>query len=204
MAGRARRPPSAATPSAPEEGGGGVRVPNTNTDPVMSWGLFPVEVTFANHGFEIPATTALEWLTLLMNPDDFDPLAIFPGLLSDEDQDLVWDLMFERDIGVTDLGEMSLLAIAAAAGRPWWVAMRLVATVAQNQHTLGAEMLMRGADATKLSLSGWLDVALLVAMRNQSKSDATMFSMKLEMPPPDVAKDQPEPEISMDQFMSMA
>lgn len=170
----------------------------------MSWGLFPVEVTFGNRQFEIPAMPALGWLSLMMDIDNFDPLAIFPGLLSEENQDLAWDLMFEGSIEVNDLAEVSLMAIAAAAGRPWWVALRLVSAVAGNQHTLGAEMLMRGVDAGKLSLSGWLDVALLTAMRNQSKSDATMFSLKLEMPPPEEAKKQPEPEISMDQFMSMA
>jgi len=180
-----------------------VTVPNTVTDPVWSLQPWPVSVTFAGHLFEVPAVPAVDWLQHLMSPDA-DPLDAFPGMLSDGDQELINDALLDGAVSMDDVYETCLNVITNVSGRPWWVTLRLVEVAKQSWHSLGAEMLLRGVDATKLSLSGWLDVLLLLIMRNIDPKDAMMFTMKLEQVPPELAAEQKEPEISRSDFMAMA
>lgn len=129
---------------------------------------------------------------------------IFPGTLSEESQELLNEALFDGVITLDDLYDTCLNVLETAAARPWWVALRLVATVRHSWQVLGAEMLMRGVNAGAMSLSGWLDVSLLLIMRNIDAKEATMFTLKLEQPPPGVDAEVPEPEMSPASFMSMA
>lgn len=178
-------------------------MPATVTDPTWSLQPWPVEVKLAGHLFEVPALTAADWLQVLFS-EEMDLMDIFPGALPEEDQDLINEALFGGTITLDDLYDACLNVLATVAARPWWVALRLVATVRHSWQVLGAEMLMRGVNAGAMSLSGWLDVSLLLIMRNIDAKEATMFTLKLEQPPPGVSVEAPEPEMSPASFMSMA
>jgi hypothetical protein len=86
------------------------------------------------------------------------------------------------------------------------VTIRLITVAQQNWDTVGAEMMIKGVNADTMSLAGWLDVFLLVLLRMMDPKETTMFTMKLEMVPPEFIHQVPEEslEISADAFLSMA
>ncbi len=178
-----------------------VVIPKTVTDPVWSLRPWPVSVRVAGGMYEIPALPAVDWLTVLMT-DDPALDDIFPGLLDEADQDVVTEAMLDGHLEETF--SVCLDIITAVSGRPWYIAMRLIDVARTSWHVLGAEMLLKGVDAEKLSLSGWLDILVLTIMKNIDPKDAAMFTMRLEAPPADIEVEQPEPEMSVSSFMSMA
>jgi hypothetical protein len=183
----APRPPSAESTR--------VTVPKLNKDPI--WSLKPWPVTVEMHGLtlEIPALPAVDWLVVLMQPelslDDFID-ELLPG---------AEDMLYEQDLDLEQLYEACLEVISAASGRSWWVAMRLIGVARDSWHILSGEMLK--VDATRMSLSGWLDVLVLTIVGNMDPKDTAMFSMRLEAPPPDVETKPEELEMSASAFLNM-
>ena len=106
-----------------------------------------------------------------------------------------------RTSGLEELYETCLEVISTASGRPWWVTMRLIGVARESWHILSGEMLK--VDATRMSLSGWLDVLLLVIISSMDPKDTTMFSMRLEAPPPEVETKPEEMEMSANSFLNM-
>ena len=135
---------------------------------------------------------------------ELDLLDLFPGALESEDQDHVFDMILNGSLAEVDFGELVLNIIAEVSGRPWWVALRLVNGARNGWSVVGADMLLRGVDATRLSFSGWLDVALLTMIKNIDQKKLTMFNLELEQPPPGEGSDaESEPTMTASAFMSM-
>jgi len=191
----------AAHPSTPDTSSSRVSVPKLNKDPIQSLQPLSVELTIAGLEFDIPAQSAAEWLTVLM-VEDLDLADIFPGMV--EDPVPVEDLILDGKLGLDELEETILGILEVASARPWWVALRLVEMARTSWDVLGAELLLRGVDATKVSLAAWLDMALLVALRSMDPKDIQMFTLKLESPPPSAKKEEADMEMSASQFMTMA
>lgn len=177
-------------------------IPNLISNPVWSLKPWPVQVSFGDFTVEIPAHPATWWLSILMDPD-MEFMDLFPDSLEPEEQEAVWDLFIDGSMADVDLAHLVLDIVATASGRPWWVAMRLIAFMQDRWASFGAELLYRGVDSNRLSLSAWLDVALLVIMKNLKKEDATMFSLQLENPPPEERASEPEPTMTSDAFLAM-
>jgi hypothetical protein len=142
----------------------------------------------------------VDWLALLMDDQLTSEsliIALVPGGVS---------LLLEEGLDDADITRLGLDLIEAAGGRPWYISLRLIGVIKDNWGVLGAEILLRGVDATRLSLSAWLDVALLLTIRNMDPKDITMFTAQLEMVPPEEIQAGVEPqemEMSRDQFLSM-
>ena len=191
-------------PSLNPEAASRITIPKLNRDPIQS--LCPYSVLVNVHGYrvEIPPLPAADWLAVLMVPD-VDLEGIFPGLLNDQDNDLVEELILSGDLNLDEYEEIILAVLETASARNWWVAIRLIEYARVSWDVLGAELGLRGVDATQVSLSSWLDVLLLMAIRSMDEKDVQMFMLKLEAPPPDTeVSEESEPEISAAQFMSMA
>lgn len=148
--------------------------------------------------------SATDWLTVLMEPNlGLDE--VFPGMLPDDQADLVHNALFDSIIDLEQLSDIALDIISEVCGRPWWIALRLIITVRESWHVIGAEMLLKGVDSERLSISGWLDVALLVLLRNIDPKEVAMFTAKLEQPPEDVDPESvPGMEMAASDFMAMA
>ena len=151
---------------------------------------------------EIPPLPAADWLIVLM-VENVDLDNIFPGFLSPEDEDVVDDLLMTGQLNVEEYEDILLSVIETVSARNWWVAFRLIEMARTSWDVLGAEMALRAVDATKISLSAWLDVLLLLTLRNMDPDKVQMFTMKLEAPPPEAEADA-EPQMSVSDFMSMA
>lgn len=183
---------------------GRIQVPNLVTDPTWSLCPWPVEVSVRGQAFTIPDRPAAWWLALLWD-ENMSLLDLFPGALDEADQEVIYDLMIDGHLALEDIQDLCLDIISLATGRKWWIALRLVGILRSHWATIGGEMLYRGMDASRMSLSGWLDVALLLIMRTFNKSqDATMFSLRLEQPPPGVEAEVEPDTMTEDAFMAMA
>ena len=147
---------------------------------------------------------AADWLELFLD-GEMDALGMVDFLLDVEDAECLRDIMWESDtFQVTDLHDLLLEVISEVTGRPWWVSLKLIATMRMHWDFLGAELALNGVRADTISIAAWLDVALLTILRNIDPEKATMFTSQLEMPPPGVTIEPETMEISAEHFMSMA
>ena len=206
MAGRpsVRRPSRPARPSSSPVSESGVAsdaAPRLNTDPIWSLGLWPIEVRVGNQIIEIPAMPAVDWLLYLLQPTpDLDGLL---GNLLPEIDDAIYD-------NLTSIADMYLLLldiISTVSAHKWWVTLRLTNLAYHNWSSLGPELMFHGVDAAQVSLAAWLDALLLLTLRNMDPKKITMFTMQLEIPPPELSGDTDElPQLETDRsaFLSMA
>lgn len=152
--------------------------------------------------WEIPAQTGADWLDVLMveslSLDD-----VFPGMLDPDERELVEDALLTGALELDAMYEMALETVTLTAGRPWWVALRLIEIARANWDIVGAELILKGVNADQLSLSAWLDATMLTVLQCMERSKITMFLAQLELAPEVVRQQQPEPEMSSAQFFSM-
>ena len=178
-------------------------VPSLNRDPVQSLRPWPVVVTFQGQDLTIPALPATDWLAILLT-GDLQPDDIFPGLLSPKDVAFVEDQLFEGHLGQGEFQDLIIGIIENVSARRWWIALRLIEVARVSWDSIGAEMLLRGVDTDRISLSAWLDVLLLTIMRNMDSKDTTMFTMRLEAPPVTAEVAEEEMEMPASSFMALA
>jgi hypothetical protein len=202
-----RRPsPSQHSSASPEQPAthSPVEVPQTNEDPV--WSLCPWPVTVDMHGqvFDIEPLPAVHWLKHLMNKEGSMDLI---GLLDDIAPGMD-DFCFDHDINPQELMDLGLDIISTVAARPWWLALRLTTIAANNWQVFGPKLMMSGGDATVLSLAGWLDMLLWQIMDSIDPKKATMFTMQLQLPPPELQEEESDPfaltETDRSAFLAMA
>lgn len=191
-----RSPPSAGPGSSgasPQ-----VIIPHHTLDPVWSLRPWPVELDLAGRTYTFPAVPAVEWLSVLMAEN------------LDQDQILLelcpqgYELLLDEELDPEELTRALLDVIEQVSGRKWWIALRLIWVVRANWNVLGAEMFYRHIDPTALSLSAWLDVMLVLTIKAMEPKDVSMFTSKLELPPPGETIAEEEMVMSADQFLSMA
>lgn len=195
MAGPARRPfnPSASQESAK------IRVPRVVTDPIWSLQPWPIDVQVAGKVAQIRAEPASAWLGVLMS-DNFSlddvlvTLAPNVGAMVDE-------ALYSEQLSFDDYAELVLDIISHAAGRPWHIALRLIGSARASWDVIGAKLILKGIDASHLSLSAWLDVALLTMLQSMEAKDVAMFNAKLEAPPP--GADPDDMTMSTDDFAAL-
>jgi hypothetical protein len=195
----AGRSPGNAPPEPPK-----LRIPKLNTDLVWSLKPWPTQIYLGGLELEIPPLPAADWIPAIIDMMD-DTLGLLMGLLSEDDQERLTDLMFTGVLDVEDLFTLCADVLTTVGARPWWVTVRLILVAQQNWDTIGAEMMLKGVNASTMSLAGWLDVFLLVLLRMMEPKETTMFTMKLEMVPPQFVDQVPEEamEMSTDAFLSM-
>ncbi|HSJ75013.1 MAG TPA: hypothetical protein VK899_02340, partial [Gemmatimonadales bacterium] len=150
-------------------------------------------MTVAGGEVSIPALSAASWLSVLM-VEDLQLDDIFPGLLEGEDSDWLEEQIVLGQVDLAELQELILAIVENVSARKWWVALRLVEIARRSWDHLGAEMLLRGIDASRISLAGWLDVLSLLAVRNIEPEQLQSFLLRLEAPP---EGEEPE-EMEMD------
>lgn len=178
-----------------------VAVPKLNRDPIQSLAPYSVVIDACGQQVEIPPLPAADWLSVLMI-NDLELDNIFPGFLSLEESDLVEEMIISGDLDLEEYEDIILSIIETVSARHWWIALRLIGVARASWDLLGGELALRGVDAGQISLSSWLDAVLLLAIEAQDPKDVTMFTMKLEAPPPTMKTEEPEMDAST--FMSMA
>ena len=177
-------------------------LPRFVTDPIWSLQPWPVVLELGERTLEIPALPASQWLAVLM-VGELELEDIVPGLLCEEDADEVEEALYTGLLTLEQLNMLALDVVSQVSGRPWWVALRLVELARLHWDNLATEMTR--ADASRLSLSGWLDVLFVALLRAMEEGRRQMFLLKLEQPPKALDKAVPEdPGMSAAEFLAMA
>lgn len=146
---------------------------------------------------------AVDWLAVLMS-DDLHLDDVFPGLLADVDVDWVEERLLQGDLELDEYQRIVFDIIETASARKWYVTLRLIEVAKSSWDSIGSEMMLRGVDAAQVSLAAWLDILLITILRNMEQKDVTMFTMRLEAPPPEEAQEAIEDlEMSRSAFMAM-
>lgn len=158
-----------------------------------------MDFTLGTETFSVPALPAVEWLTILLD-NQFSLYDIVPGLLDPEDHDRFVEAAHSVD---DSLEVLALDVLRIAAGREWWIALRLLAVAKSHWHILGAEMMRLNLDTSTMSLSAWLDIFTLQFVARLKPENATLVTLQLEMVPEGFTPQRETMEISEAQFLSM-
>ena len=185
------------------------QLPELVNNPVASLRPFDVEVRIGDNWIVVPGRPAVDWLELIMGDlEEFDLDAIFPGLAEDPDE-LVNESLWNGEVTVDDLYRKALELISAVAGRPWYVALRMI-RLAESRWSILGSAVARNVDVTKVSLSAWLDELWLQLFEHTGQDKWTMLASQIEIEPPPLTPDeetQKDPfagmEMSRDQFTQL-
>lgn len=198
-----RRPTVA--PVAPGESEpSNVVLPEVESSPLSYLGPTPILVTLFKRTWTVPALTAVPWLEIIWT-DPFDPDAIFPGLIDDQNlHDLIVDGLIDGSLDPDELFDIAMEVLTEAAGYDWWFALKLATAVRVNWARLGGHLVLAGVDPARVTLGAWLSACLaLVSEHTEPKGFAT-FLNELTTPPEGYG---PSPEemlqISESEFLSM-
>ena len=173
----------------------GFQVPRWDRDPVWSLKPWPVSITVGPVDVEIPAMSAADWLEIFMTRD-FD--------LYDVLELVSYDVLVNADLSYEAMGVLAKEIISTVSARHWWIALRLIAVAESSWDVVGAQLIYRGIDATRMSLAAWLTVTLYTMLQQLDPKDVTMFVSRIEAPPPDeMAAQVEELEMSADAFLSL-
>lgn len=146
-----------------------------------------IDVEVGPEIFTIPALPASEWIAVVAANDAF---SIVPGLMCEEDQLAVFDLIEDEEIGVNDFQMLARHALEAAAGRPWWEAQHLVIGASQAWDVIGGRMINNGTDLDRISIGAFCNAVYAMATENLDKKDRMKFDSDLKRPPFDAVEEQ--------------
>lgn len=149
----------------------------------------------------VPAL-AQQWLPILMT-DPIDVAAIIPAMIAGaDDQD---ELETALIAGEVDLGEVEQVArevVTAAAGRDWWWACNLLATVAGAWMVIYGSLVRSGLDVARLPLGAVLDAMYMECASRMDKAHLDDFNRQLNIPPAGVTPEIDEDREAMS-FLAM-
>jgi len=145
-----------------------------------------VTVTVAGHPFVLNATSAIQWLgAIAMDTEGL--YGIVPGLLADDDLDLM-ESLWATDADITTRWFYAArTALGRGAGRDWWWAQHLSVKSLQAWPYVNGTLLRQNVDARKLAFPDWLDACYMTLWSNASEEDRIKLDFELNMRPKGIA-----------------
>jgi hypothetical protein len=159
-------------------------------DPLVSLTPPQIDVDLGDWTYTIPALPAADWLVAVLSPNGG---AIVPGLLRVQDRRDIWADYAAGAWSEEELLEVEREALAAASGRPWWEADRLIRSAFSSDSwpIVSGEMIHRGIDVHTISLAGWLNwIFVLVISRCKDDAERSKFEAQLRAIPAGVTPEQ--------------
>lgn len=151
------------------------------TDPLAALRVWALEVELAGETFTVPPRPAVDWFVAILDEDV--PLPLIPGLMDDEAEDRIGDMLMDGEITTDLIVTRSRELLTAAAGRPWWEADRLIRSSGESWHIIGGELTRLGVDLTRVSLAAALNAIYVVCVRTMDEQERNKFDIDLRMPP---------------------
>lgn len=145
-----------------------------------------IDVELGDWSYQIPELPASSWILAIADPDGG---AIMPGLLEPEDQRLIWRDITMGRLHPEVLSEAWRVVVAAASGRPWWEAARLVlsATAPDNWPIIQGKLAQRGVDLDRCSIGAFCNIIQMMALEAcEDDAARSSFTFELTTPPPGV------------------
>jgi hypothetical protein len=162
-------------------------------DPLASLEITSTYVTLAGRTYEVEGHPASDWVALILTGRTYE---ILPGWIMDDDVDDLIDQLLDGTVSDEELTEATHDVMTIAAGRPYWYATQLIASVASTHvswATLHGRMVMRGVRANELSLSAWVDALYASCVEGiHEESDRQKFDQQMDTPPASVPIDEEE------------
>lgn len=139
-------------------------------------------VTVAGSPFVLTATTAAQWLGAIAT--DMEHLAgIVPGLIADEDVDLMWDLSCARPDIADRWVNAARTALGRGGGRDWWWTLNLCRKALGTWMYTNGLLLRQNVNAGYLGFADWLDACYTLYRQNADEEQGIKLDMELNVPP---------------------
>jgi hypothetical protein len=184
---------------------------HTNPDPLASLRVAPLFVEFGGQEYEIPALPASRWLEILL-AEKVNLEAVFPGLAG-LDAELAVNLAIAESQATQDeLAQVIYEVLEAAAGRRWWITLRLCITLRSHWEWVGGAMARNGLTPFDVPLAFWLDGAystmihemVATAAEPQDLNKIADWVRALTVPPASQIRAEASDTMDRDAFLALA
>lgn len=155
---------------------------SVDVDPFASLRAWSAEVTLGGRDYLLRPAQAVEWLPILM-VDPLDLSAIIPGMLSPGDADELESDLIDGKVALLEIEEACQEVITMAAGREWWWACNLLASVAGVWMTIFGALVRQGLDVQRLPLGAVIDAMYSECAARMDKQHLQDFDRQLNTPP---------------------
>lgn len=152
-------------------------------DPLASVAIWDAEVEIGGTGYLVAGRDAAEWLKVLLD-DPLDLAAVLPGMLSDDDQDTLEELLLGGQVAAKDVQEAALHLIGVASGREYWWTLRLLGAIRVHWVRLFGPLVASGMRLRGLPFGSFLDAIYHEATNNMKPEARRELDRELETPPP--------------------
>jgi hypothetical protein len=150
-------------------------------DALAALKIWALEVELGGDTFVVPPRPAADWFLAILDEDV--PLPLIPGLMDDDAEERIADLLLDGVITADLVVTRSRELLTAAAGRPWWEADRLIRSSGNSWHIIGGELTRLGVDLGAVSLAAALNAIYVVCVRTMDEKERNKFDIDLRMPP---------------------
>src|SRR5215510_2289094 len=115
------------------------------------------DIFIVDRVYRVPPLPAIDWLTILL--DDEVSLFAITGLLEPDANEDITEHVIAGRYSREDWEQLTWDLVSIAAGRPWWTTLYLVGNAKHpsSVEVVKGKLALHGVDATKISLSAWLD-----------------------------------------------
>jgi hypothetical protein len=155
---------------------------SVDVDPFASLRAWGCDVLLGGRDYTLRPALAVEWLPILMT-DPLDLSAIIPGMISEADADALEEALLDGTVKLAEVEQACQEVITMAAGREWWWACNLLATVAGVWMTIFGSLLRAGLDVQRLPLGALLDAMYMECASRMDKPHLQDFDRQLNIPP---------------------
>lgn len=150
-----------------------------------------VTVTVAGHPFVLGATTAAQWLGAMAT--DLQGLyGIMPGLILDDDLDVMDELMATHPDIEDRWFWAARTALGRAAGRDWWWAHNLSRKALGVWMYMNGMLLRQGVNAQTIAFPDWLDACYTMLWHNADEEHKTKLDLELSARPRGLPTHEPK------------
>jgi hypothetical protein len=151
------------------------------------WG---VRVQLGEVTYDIAPQPAADWIEAVLTGGPV------PAMLSPEAADLVRNELAYGRINDGELTDAGRLALADAAGRPWWEVLRLVSLAEHAPDLILGELVRRGFDFEKRSIGAYCAGVVAIVTAGMDKGQRDKFMLTLATAPIEVAAEQGDEALS--------
>jgi hypothetical protein len=150
-------------------------------DALAALKIWELEVELGGDTFVVAAQPAADWFLAILDEDV--PLPLIPGMMGQDAEDRIADLLLDGDITPELIVTRSRELLTAAAGRPWWEADRLIRSSGASWHIIGGELTRLGVDLNTVSLAAALNAIYVICVRTMDDKERNRFDIDLRLPP---------------------
>lgn len=171
-------------------------------DALAALRVWAIDVELAGEVFTVPPRPAAEWFLAILREEN--PLPLIPGLMIENDEERIVDLLLDGKIDAELIATRSRELLTEAAGRPWWEADRLIRGSAVSWHLIGGELTRLGVDLDKVSLAAALNAIYVICVRTMDEKERNKFDIELRMAPLGVATEEVyDQQVAEQAFMTL-